>query len=207
MLHITRARAAKVVGLAAIGTLLLSGISSASATPITARAVTPVLTLPIARVLVEAPPVSAAASAAAAIAAKRAAFSRFTLRSAATRDMVGIERSLYRGRFYSASAERVRLCIVRRESEGHYRSVSPSRLYYGAYQVSRPLARGVTWMLLREHRVLLGARAAKLLMAHLRTVPMNRWPRYWQDAAFFTIYNWEHAASGSRHWAGGRWRC
>jgi len=139
--------------------------------------------------------------------ARQAAYTRHTLRSTATRDMRGVERTLYRGRFYRPATESLRRCIVERESEGHYDVVSPSGSYFGAYQVSRDLARGATWMMLKEHKRLMGARTAKRVLADLRDKPMNRWPRYWQDAAFFTVMNWEGARSGAAHWAGGRWRC
>jgi hypothetical protein len=90
---------------------------------------------------------------------------------------------------------------------GHYDVVSPGGSYFGAYQVSRALARGATWMMLPEHRRLLGAATARRVLADLRSRPMNTWPRYWQDAAFSTVMNWEHVGSGASHWAGGRWRC
>lgn len=140
-------------------------------------------------------------------AARQASFAHFTLRSTATTDMRGVERSLYRGRYFHPRAEERRLCIVRRESEGHYDVINPGGNYFGAYQVSRPLARGVTFMLLREHRDLLGADRAKRILTDLRGTPMNEWPRYWQDAAFHTIMNWEGTMSGASHWAGGRWTC
>lgn len=140
-------------------------------------------------------------------AARQASYAHFTLRSAATTDMRGVERSLYRGRYFHPRAEEKRLCIVRRESEGHYDVINPGGNYFGAYQVSRPLARGVTYMLVREHRDLLGAERAKEILADLRRTPMNEWPRYWQDAAFHTIMNWEGPLSGAAHWAGGRWTC
>lgn len=134
-------------------------------------------------------------------------FSDFTLRSRATRDVRGVEASLYRGKYFRSSVESKRRCIATRESEGHYDVVSPSGLYYGAYQVSRPLARGATWMMLREHKQLMGVDEAKAVLAQLRTTPMNRWPRYWQDAAFHTVMNWQGVGSGAFHWAGGRWHC
>ena len=134
-------------------------------------------------------------------------FADFTLHSRRTRDVRGIESSLYRGRFYRASVEPLRRCIAERESEGHYDVVSPSGLYFGAYQVSRPLARGATWMMLREHKRLMGAKQARKVLAKLRAKPMNTWPRYWQDAAFHTVMNWERTRSGASHWAGGRWHC
>lgn len=130
----------------------------------------------------------------------------YTTKSTRTRDLDGVEPSMYRGKFYRASLEDKRECIVRRESNGHYFSISRSG-YRGAYQMSDALARGATWMMLDEHRTLLGDQAARELMARLRQVPANRWPRYWQDAAFSTVHNWEYAGSGASHWYGGRWHC
>lgn len=139
--------------------------------------------------------------------ARQVAFRAFTLTSARTTDMRGVEPSLYRGRFFHPEAEERRLCIVRRESEGHYDVVNPGGNYFGAYQVSRPLAEGVTYMMAEEHKDLMGEARAKELLADLRETPMHRWPRYWQDAAFHTIMNWERPLSGAAHWAGGRWHC
>lgn len=141
------------------------------------------------------------------IAARQVAFASFTVASDEATDMRGIEPSLYRGRFFHPEAEERRLCIVRRESEGFYDVVNPGGNYFGAYQVSRDLAEGVTWMMADEHKELMGEGRAKELLADLRRTPMNRWSRYWQDAAFHTIMNWEYPLSGAAHWAGGRWHC
>jgi hypothetical protein len=140
-------------------------------------------------------------------AAAYAKFTRFTLQSEATKDMRGVEASLYKGKYYRAAIEPKRRCIAQRESEGHYDVVNPSGAYRGAYQVSASLARGATWMMLKEHKKLMGEKAAKKVLASLRAKPMNTWPRYWQDAAFHTIINWDHTLSGAAHWAGGRWHC
>ena len=139
---------------------------------------------------------------------RQAAFLRFTTQSPEATDRRGVEPSLYRGVYYRASVERVRQCIVRRESSGVYtvRGGGGDR-YYGAYQMNDELADGATWMMLREAKQLLGEDAARELMQRLRAKPVTTWSRYWQDAAFFTIYNWEHTGSGRAHWAGGRWRC
>jgi hypothetical protein len=137
----------------------------------------------------------------------QAKFTVFTTRSSATKDMRGVEPSLYKGRYYNRSVESVRLCVVRRESEGHYDVVNPSGSYRGAYQVSAQLARGATWMLLKEHESLMGETNAKRVLSQLRKTPINKWPRYWQDALFHTVASWQHPGSGLRHWAGGRWHC
>jgi hypothetical protein len=122
-------------------------------------------------------------------------------------DMRGIEDSRYTGRFFQPHVEDQRKCIVKRESGGRYDVVSAGGGYFGAYQMSPDLGRGVTWMMLPEHKELLGADRAKELLADLRTRPVNTWPRYWQDAAFSTIYNWEGDASGARHWNATRFGC
>ena len=135
------------------------------------------------------------------------AYTDFTMSSTLTRDMRGVEPSLYRGKYYRTAVESRRLCIVRRESEGHYDVVNPTGSYRGAYQVSSSLARGATYMMLKEHASLMGETSAKRVLAQLRKTPINKWPRYWQDALFSTVANWEHTGSGVRHWAGGRWHC
>lgn len=138
---------------------------------------------------------------------RQAQFAHFTTESSQTRDLKGYEPSLYRGKYYRASVEQRRKCIVIRESEGRYTAINPTRKYRGAYQVSPELARGVTWMMLKEHKDLLGEERAKRILERLRHSPMNTWPRYWQDAAFSTIHNWERTGTGAAHWAGGRWHC
>lgn len=211
----TNVRTGKFIAAATVGVVMVASIGSATAA--TAPDSGPVASTRSASVV--SPPGSARdarlalgtavrpSRAMASRTARLARFTSFTLRSVATKDMRGVEKSLYRGRYFRAAVESKRLCIARRESEGHYDVVSPSGLYFGAYQVSRALARGATWMMLSEHKHLMGARAATTTLARLRSTPMNRWPRYWQDAAFSTIMNWEHTASGAAHWAGGRWRC
>jgi hypothetical protein len=186
------------------------------ATPMSSSARTAVIT-PAVAMVVSAP--RAFATGTAAIQASRAATTRtakaavftaytaFSMKSSATRDMRGVEPSLYRGKYYRTAVESRRLCIVRRESEGHYDVVNPSGSYRGAYQVSGTLARGATHMMLKEHKALMGDANAKRVLAQLRKTPINKWPRYWQDALFSTVANWDHTGSGVRHWAGGRWHC
>ena len=134
-------------------------------------------------------------------------FMEFTLSSPQTLDMVGVEPSLCRGKYYRKAIESRRLCIVKRESEGHYFSVNHTGSYRGAYQVSAALAEGATWMMLPEHQRLMGVALAQATMAQLRATKFNAWPRYWQDALFSTVANWKHTGSGLKHWAGGRWHC
>jgi len=135
-------------------------------------------------------------------------FGNFTLHSEATLDVLGVEPSLYRGKFFKPNIEQKRKCIVKRESEGHYEvRGGGGNKYFGAYQMSQELAQGATWMMLDEHKKLLGTSDAKKILTELRKTPPNQWSRYYQDAAFSTIYNWESTGSGASHWSGGRWRC
>lgn len=230
----TLVRSAKVVGAITAGVLISASVGSASAAPSAPMAAAPAAvaaeSAPVAAAPVAAQPASwrgsvvatgataqsatvapkrasRSVSARQALVAKQARFAYFTLKSKDTRDMRGVESSLYRGKFYRSAIEPKRKCIVDRESEGHYDVVNPSGAYRGAYQVSAQLARGATWMMLKEHKQLMGDTAAKQTLAKLRTKPMNTWPRYWQDAAFHTIANWEHTGSGIAHWGGGRWHC
>ena len=218
----TNVRAAKSIAAATLAVLLLASIGSASAAPTSSGSTSArnagsgsaPATAPIALLEGKSTLPTAATTSSIRLAANQAAkiermakYTTFTLRSTATKDMRGVEKSLYRGDYYRPAVESTRLCIAVRESEGQYDVISSSGLYFGAYQVSRALARGATWMMLKEHKKLMGAKAAKSTLARLRATPMNQWPRYWQDAAFSTIMNWEHTGSGASHWAGGRWHC
>lgn len=119
----------------------------------------------------------------------------------------GVKSSSYEGKYYRAKQENKRECIVGRESSGRYDAINPTGSYRGAYQMSAALARGVTYMMAAEHKKILGKKEAKKTLKKLREKPINKWPRYWQDAAFFTIANWDYTGSGLRHWAGGRYSC
>lgn len=111
-------------------------------------------------------------------------------------DLRGVADSLYKGKWFSVKAEDNRRCILRKETGGNYESVSSGGDYRGAYQMSRPLAVGAAWMMQAEVRKELGAQAAATV-EKLRDIPMQKWNRYWQDRAFWTI--WRNG-SGSDHW-------
>lgn len=118
---------------------------------------------------------------------RRIAAHKELMRQAA--DMVGVQASLYRGRYFLAADEDVRQCIVRRESEGYYSVVDPSGTWFGAYQ----FARGTS-----------DVAAQRMGRSDLIGVPANRWNRLDQDTAFWVM--WDFGA-GRQHWAGGRWAC
>ena len=116
-------------------------------------------------------------------------------------DLLGYLPSLYQGKWYDPQVESVRRCIMDRESNFNYRATSGT--YHGAYQMSAALGRGATWMMQREVRKEMGEEGVAILRA-LRQLTPNKWNRYWQDRAFFTI--WRDGA-GASHWRGGAHAC
>lgn len=116
-------------------------------------------------------------------------------------DLLGWMPSLYQGKWYVPEAEDVRRCILDRESNFNYRATSGT--YHGAYQMSSALARGATWMMQKEVRKEMGEEGVAILRA-LRELTPNKWNRYWQDRAFWTI--WRDGA-GAGHWRGGAHSC
>jgi outer membrane biosynthesis protein TonB len=112
-------------------------------------------------------------------------------------DLMGWMPSLYQGKWFMPGREDVRRCILDRESNFNYRATSGT--YHGAYQMSAPLARGATWMMQPEVRREMGAEGVAIVEA-LRKITPNRWNRYWQDRAFWTI--WRNG-NGASHWHGG----
>lgn len=116
--------------------------------------------------------------------------------SRAANDLVGWRESLYQGKWFVPRKEDKRRCILDRESNFNYRATSG--VYHGAYQMSEALARGATWMMQPEVRREMGEEGVAIVEA-LRKLTPNRWNRYWQDRAFWTV--WRHG-EGASHWRG-----
>ena len=123
-----------------------------------------------------------------------------------TKNDTGVESSLYRGRYYSPADEEYRKCVATRESNGRYWAVSSTENYRGAYQVSAALTVGMGWMIQKELKVM-SIPGASDIGALLRSKPMNRWSRYFQDFGFWVTFNHDGPRSGLHHWAGGRYAC
>ena len=123
---------------------------------------------------------------------------------AVTYNLRGVYASAYVGAYYDKRFETKRRCIVSRESHGYYTVRSANGLYHGAYQMTASLGVGVTKKMLASVAAEVGSSTAATLMAKLRATPPNKWSRYWQDRAFWTIFN--HGA-GAAHWAGGYVNC
>ena len=110
-------------------------------------------------------------------------------------DRIGYEPSLYQGKWHMPKREKLRKCISKAESRHNYRAGRGS-FYRGAYQFSPTLSRGVTWMMQLEVKKEMG-KDGVLLVKKLRDKPMNKWNRYWQDRAFWTIWA---KGKGKHHW-------
>lgn len=85
--------------------------------------------------------------------------------------------------------ERIRKCILKRESEGNYAAVDRDRRWFGGYQFEQPTS---------------DTAARRMKRPDLVGIPANQWAPADQDAAFYLIYD---RGRGSKHWAGGRYPC
>lgn len=116
--------------------------------------------------------------------------------SPAALDMTGIKPSLYQGPAYSAKHEKIRRCIIRRESHGNYRAANKTSSARGAYQfLDRAWRDSLVWMMLAESKQTRDGLTEEIRA--LRTMPISKWNRYFQDRAFWTA--WRHGA-GAAHW-------
>ena len=174
-----------------VAVLLIAGVLSLGLA-IPAHAADPVTPAPSASVTATPAPVTSSPT----LTTRLAVESIYAQGQGKATDKHGVAQSLYTGKWYSKKAERKRRCIVRKETGGNYNSVSSNGRYRGAYQMNRSLAVGATWMMQPEVKKEFGAQAAATV-AKLRKVPTQKWNRYWQDRAFWTIWRNGH---GRSHW-------
>ena len=106
--------------------------------------------------------------------------------------------SLHKGVKFEPRHDWIRRCIRARESNNHYNAVSRTGRYRGAYQFSPALAVGVGWMIQRQLRQTHPRTVAIQIGRELRQTPMNQWGKYWQDRAFWTVWN---NGKGRAHWS------
>lgn len=120
------------------------------------------------------------------------------------RDMVGYRLSTYTGEHYDKRFEQYRLCVVQRESGGRYGESSGAHI--GAYQFSYSLAASALRAMRPEIQDVYG-RPGLAALDRLDGKPMYTWNRFWQDAAFWTIFD---GGRGWSHWSsqwGASWHC
>lgn len=106
--------------------------------------------------------------------------------------------SLYMGEWYVENHESIRRCITWRESRDSYTANTGTGKYRGAYQFSRDLAIGAGWMIQKDLRKTVSKELAQQIGESLRGTLINKWPPYWQDYAFWIV--WDKGA-GKNHWA------
>jgi len=107
--------------------------------------------------------------------------------------------SLYQGRHYVNGHNDERTCVRQRESKHDYRAVSRTGKYRGAYQFSPTLAVGAGWMIQKELRATgTPKRQAIQIGRALRSHSMNKWAPFWQDFAFWIVWD---GGQGRSHWA------
>jgi len=106
--------------------------------------------------------------------------------------------SLYTGRFFVARTEALRRCIRWHESRHAYGANNGTGKYRGAYQLSKKMGVGAGWMIQRELRLTLPKDSAIKIGRTLRASKVNDWSMYWQDMAFWLV--WNHG-DGRSHWA------
>jgi hypothetical protein len=124
----------------------------------------------------------------------------------AANDLRGYRASTYTGTYFDRRFEQYRLCVFQREGGGSYTLVY--RSFHGAYQFgtaynspSRVASR------LRAELIDTYGVAAERELNRLASTPISRWNRFWQDAAFWTVFN---RGAGWRQWSsqwGANWHC
>jgi hypothetical protein len=130
-----------------------------------------------------------------------------TLTATKTHEVMTGAKAPYRGKFWRKHQREYTLCVLKRESNNNWHSTARAAGYFGAFQFSKPLTNGATYMMTGELRVMYGDRMGRDIAAKLRATEMHKWLPFFQHMAFATVLNWESNGSGASHWAGGRWRC
>jgi hypothetical protein len=114
----------------------------------------------------------------------------------ANKEKIGFMPSLYRGEWYSNRWERVRECIMYRESRHNYRAANKTSSARGAYQfLDNSWRTPLTYMMIAESKKTKDGLRQEI--KSLREKPIHEWSRYYQDRAFFTA--WRHG-EGKKHW-------
>ena len=114
-------------------------------------------------------------------------------------DTVDIDsKSFYVGEWYVHEHEPIRQCITWNESRDAYNANTGTGKYRGAYQFSLDLAVGAGWMIQKDLRKTVNKELAQQIGESLRSTLINKWPPFWQDYAFWIVWN---KGEGKKHWA------
>ena len=118
-------------------------------------------------------------------------------------DRKGFETSLYKGEWYAPQWWQVRKCIMHRESRYHYGARNKTSSAQGAYQfLDNKWRDSLVYMMIDESKNT--GDGLENTARSLRSKPIAKWSRYWQDRAFYTA--WQHG-EGKAHWYHGGTKC
>lgn len=109
----------------------------------------------------------------------------------------GFKKSAYRGKYFHKGDESLRKCIGTRESHFQYMLSGGGAYQFMSYD-RWPIS--LSWMVKKEVRKQYGKRLANKMQKILSKHEVNQWSRYWQDAAFYTVLNYNGRHSGIKHW-------
>lgn len=186
-------RIARLVGMSSIAILSAALVSVASAAPTNIGAPEPRIAY--------IPPIGLE-SRKAAVSVPNASPMHREMKAALSQDALdfkGYEKSLYRGKYYEASQESFRRCVMKRESHHNYRAANKSSSARGAYQfLDNSWRTPLTHMMIKESKKNSDGLIPKI--RDLRKKPIHKWNRYFQDRAFFTAMNYAGKWSGKKHW-------
>jgi hypothetical protein len=115
------------------------------------------------------------------------------------KDLMGYEKSIYRGKHYRKKQESFRKCVMERESRYNYKGKNRVSSASGAYQfLDSQWRSGLVYMMIKESKKTDDGLKSKAKTLHSK--PIKTWNRYWQDRAFFTAMNIEGDWTGKKHW-------
>jgi hypothetical protein len=111
-------------------------------------------------------------------------------------DWKGFEPSLYTGKWFSPRHNKVRKCIMQRESRHNYRAANKTSSARGAYQfLDNSWRVPLTHMMIAESKQTNDGLIPQI--KDLRNKPIHKWNRYYQDRAFWTAWRF---GKGAHHW-------
>ena len=107
-------------------------------------------------------------------------------------------KSLYRGKYWTPTMSDCREAIMQRESRFNYRAANSTSSARGAYQfLDSQWRESLVHMMRKETREDYPERLERL--EQLNDTPIHRWPRWFQDHAFYRVAN--GTPNGLKHWS------
>jgi hypothetical protein len=106
--------------------------------------------------------------------------------------------SFYQGPEYKKKWNKCRLQIRQSESRNVYGAMNRSKKYKGAYKMSPEFSHGAGWRIQKSMRDQGAPKEQAFKIGEkLRSTPAHRWHPFYQDWAFWSIFN---DGRGKKHW-------